>query len=498
MMKFRLLFFFLVLSSCGFAQTVTGFDGISASQVSSPGFNVDPNGAVGTKQYMEWVDTYYQAYDKTTFAKVWTSPQNGDQPWVNAGMSNCFGSAGGDGFVTFDHLASRWVIAKRGSSGGNYYYCIAVSNTDDLKSASLTWFTYQFALAGVIGTNSQGHSYWPDWPKLGTWLDAYYVSFDLEDPDNGFQEIGVVACALDRTNMLAGLNTRTMQCFSDPSPIPSNGALYLSHSLIPADFEGTLAPPSGRHEYFVSIQNPVADGVTMTTSSLNLWDFHVDWNTPSKSTFTKTNFAVKVFTPGCYSPGTPSDTFCVVQPSTSSTRTYLDSVGDRVMPHMSYRNFGTYQSFLFSFTSQVVTGVSSNQQTQVKWFEMRGSGRPSIFQSGAINNGTTLFRFMPSISQDKMGNAAAGYSVSSSLTHPSIRGSSWSLPNKTKPVEFNIRNGSGDQQNSSRWGDYSSMTVDPVDDCTFWYVNQYLSADQTGSAIIWKTRISNFKIAGCQ
>src|SRR5438477_11962334 len=98
MLKFGLAVFFAVSLTHPFvrAQTVTGFDGIAASQVASPGANVDPNGAVGTKQYLEWVDTYYQGYDKKTFAKVWSSPQNGDQPWQNAGMSNCYGSAGGD------------------------------------------------------------------------------------------------------------------------------------------------------------------------------------------------------------------------------------------------------------------------------------------------------------------------------------------------------------------------------------------------------------------
>src|SRR5256885_841632 len=95
------------------AQSVTSFEGIDAVQVAAPGFDVDANGAVGTKQYMEWVNTYYQAYNKTTLAPVWSSPQNGDTPWENSGMSDCFGAGGGDGIVTFDRLASRWVIARR-------------------------------------------------------------------------------------------------------------------------------------------------------------------------------------------------------------------------------------------------------------------------------------------------------------------------------------------------------------------------------------------------
>ena len=100
-------------------QTVTSFEGMDASQVSSPGYDVDPNGAVGTKQYMEWVNTFYQAYDKTSFAPVWATPQTGDTPWRNNNMTNCYGAGGGDGIVTFDRLASRWVIARRGTPASN-------------------------------------------------------------------------------------------------------------------------------------------------------------------------------------------------------------------------------------------------------------------------------------------------------------------------------------------------------------------------------------------
>src|SRR5437660_12744596 len=124
--KRTILAVLLVLTPCLIqAQTVTSFDGIIASQISVPGLDIDPNGAVGTKQYMEWVNTYYQAYDKTSLAPVWATPQNGDTPWRNANMSNCYGAGGGDGIVTFDRMASRWVIARRASPANNtYYYCV--------------------------------------------------------------------------------------------------------------------------------------------------------------------------------------------------------------------------------------------------------------------------------------------------------------------------------------------------------------------------------------
>ena len=122
--------------------------------------------------------------------------------------------------MTFDRLASRWVIAKRaGPSTNVYYYCIAVSSTDDLTSPTLTWFTYEFNVTSALGVNASGNVYYPDYPKLGTWLDGYYVSFDLEDPNNEYQEIGVVACVFDRTNIIINAPARTQQCFSNPSPV---------------------------------------------------------------------------------------------------------------------------------------------------------------------------------------------------------------------------------------------------------------------------------------
>jgi len=166
MTKVRVFFLFLLVAcwSSAVAQTVTSFDGIMASQLSNAQLDIDPNGAVGTKQFMEWVNVYYQAYDKVTLAPVWSAPQSGTLPWKNSGITTCNGISG-DGIVNFDRLASRWVIAGRSSSSSGYYYCVAISNTDDLTSSSLAWYTYAFPLNAILGTNTQGTVYFPDWPK---------------------------------------------------------------------------------------------------------------------------------------------------------------------------------------------------------------------------------------------------------------------------------------------------------------------------------------------
>jgi hypothetical protein len=493
-MTHKIALLLLLTSSLLHAQTVTSFEGIDASQVAHPQFDIDPNGAVGTKQFMEWTNVYFQAFDKATFAPVWPTPQNGIAVFQGNNMGNCT-VVGGDGIITFDHLALRWVFALRAkTSGNNYYYCVAVSNTDDLKSPTLAWYTYQFYLNPVLGTNSLGHGYFPDWPKFGTWADGYYVSFDLNDVDRSYRQIGIVACALDRTNMVIGGTAKPMQCFSNPNPIPTNGPVYLKHSVIPGDVEGTTPPPSGRDEFMLSIQNPPIDGKTTQSTSINLWAFHVDWSNPANSTFTNSAVTVPAYTPGCYNVSKPISTMCVPEESSATTNIRVDSLGDRFMPYFGYRNFGTYESFLVSHT--VKAGLSNNQ-TGIRWYELRGSGVPSLYQNGTIDVNTSLYRFLPSIAQDSAMNAAAGYNVSSNATHPGIRASWWNLGSKTGPTELVITKGTGDEENTRLWGDYSSMTIDPVDDCTFWYVGEYFAQNQTGSEIIWHTRIGNFKVSTC-
>jgi Abnormal spindle-like microcephaly-assoc'd, ASPM-SPD-2-Hydin len=494
MAKFTLLrlagFILLLCSLRVHAQTVTTFEGIDASQLAKPQFDIDPNGAIGTKQYLEWTNAYYQAWDKTTFAPVWSKPQAGTVPFN--GNTNCV--IPGDGMAIFDRLASRWVIAGHNSGETTYYYCIAISNTDDLTSPTLAWYSYAFPLDSFLGTNAEGVTYFPDWPKLATWPDAYYLGTDIQDPNNKYAEVGVLACAFDRTNMLIGATANTPQCFRYPTNI--TGSVFLGHSLEPSDVEGTTPPPTGAPEYFASIQNPVLDGVTTTSDTFNLWQFHVDWTNPANSTFTQSTVPVTAYTPGCYNPNNPTDTACVPEPTSATTANLIDSVGDRFMFRMAYRNFGTYQSYLISHTIQVGTALGS--QTGVRWYELRGSGVPTVFQSGNISPDTSLYRFMPSIAQDSTGNAAVGYSTSSSAAHPGISASWWNLPSQTSPTEILLYAGTADQENTYRWGDYTSMTVDPINGCTFWYVNEYFTTNQIGTGKpVWQTRISNFSAPGC-
>jgi hypothetical protein len=514
---------------------ITSFQGMYASQV--PGGtgvtedDIDPNGAVGTKQFMEYVNTAYQGYDKTTFAPVWTNadgsshPLSIGTPWV--GLQHCADpKIQLDAVINFDRLANRWLIAAKTTVAKEYYFCLAVSNTDDLASPTFAWYPYYLKLDSYLNSGT----YLPDWPKLGTWWNGYYAAMDTINVTvvNGVSqqtEVGVVACGFDRATMLTGAGTPNAPgaCLEVSGPL-SQG-VYLAHSLIPADVDGTTAPPTGRDEYMVSIQNPPLDGVSTTSPTINLWDFQFD---PTALTLTlvagaPTSLTVDSYWPGCYTTTNPAQTTCVQEPGVVGLGGLeVDSVGDRFMPRFAYRNFGTYESFLVSHTVQTGAGAGTGQmgqQTGIRWYELlgNGTGTPTLNQQATISPDGTTFRFLPSIAQDKMGNVAAGYSVSSPQMNPGIDFSYWNLNDPggpvSTPVEITILNGANEGEevpylftaippvisNLGQWGSYASITVDPTDDCTFWYVNEYwpTPTNTAGTPATWSTNIANFQIPGC-
>ncbi|MCU1303545.1 MAG: hypothetical protein JWQ87_3829 [Candidatus Sulfotelmatobacter sp.] len=508
---------------------LNSFDGMpepaSAFGTKNPN-DVDPYGAVGTKQFMEYVNTQYQAYSKAPpYTPVWSSPQSIGTPWNSLSPpSPCADPAIQlDAIVTFDRLAQRWVIAAKTTQTPRYYFCIAVSNTDDLSSKSLAWYTYYGELTQFLTVTKNGVTtvYQPDWPKFGTWTDSYYAAMDEIDVQivNGVRqntEVGVLACAFNRTQMLAGLPQSTvgfypMECIVIPVSLDPSSLSYLGHSLIPADIDGTSAPPVGRDEFMVSIENPSIQNNATSSASINLWDFKpVNWaaTPPALNAPTLTTLAVPTYNPGCYlfDPQSPTITNCILEPPLGTNPQYLDSNGDRLMPRFAYRNFTTtgYESYSVSHTVQ--TNLNSTQnpwQTGIRWYEMRpdSGGTPALYQNGLISPDDTHFRFLPTMAQDKNANAAVGYSLSSASTNPGIDFSYWNLRTPNAPTtEVTILSGPGQELTPSapfagEWGTYSSITVDPGDDCTFWYVNEYWPSGNAS----WATKISFFQLpGGCQ
>jgi hypothetical protein len=441
----------------GSAPTLgTGFDGIGqgftgpAGTFSVTGAPPDTNAAVGSTQVVEIVNTAFAVFSKT--GTVLFGPAATNTLWSGFGGS-CQTTNDGDGVVRYDSLAGRWVItqfANVGSANGPFFECVAVSQTSD---ATGSWNRYSFQYASF-----------PDYPKLSVWPDAYYVTYNLF---NGNTFAGAEDCAMNRAAMLAG-TTANQQCFTTSTSFGG---------LLGADFESGTAPPAGEANTVIAL------GTTGTT--LASWKFHVDFTTPANSTFTgPTTITVASYTPACGSTGT-----CIPQSGTSQQ---LDSLSDRVMFRLAYRNFGDHESLV---TNDAVTSGSS---VGIRWYEFRNiSGTPSVFQQGTFAPDAT-FRWMGSIAMDKVGNIGLGYSASSSSIHPQIRVTGRLAGDATGTMtqgESTIVSGAGSQTGSlSRWGDYSSMVVDPADGCTFWYAQEYIPSN---GSFNWRTHLNSFTLPGC-
>jgi hypothetical protein len=363
---------------------------------------------------------------------------------------------GGDPVVLYDRLVDRWFISQLqyNSDFSSNQECVAVSATSD---ATGSYNRYEFDFGGEL----------PDYPKFGVWPDAYYSSQNMFTPFGGtFSFAGARACALDRGAMLGG-DAANMICFQTSAA-----------SLLPSDLDGNTLPPSGSPNYFVGLAD---------SSHLSLFRFHADFSTPANSSLSgPALIAVAPFTEVCQGALVLA---CVPEPPPGER---IDSLGDRLMFRLAYRNFGDHESLVANHT--VVGGAFAG----LRWYEVRSPGAaPFAFQQGTVVDPINTF-FMGSIAMDKAGNIALGFSASSRSLDPSIyavgRGASDPLGAMSGPKVLVA--GTGVQTTSyNRWGDYSAMTVDPNDDCTFWYTQEYY---KTTGSFNWSTRISAFKFDTCK
>lgn len=427
------------------------------------------NGAAGATQFVQFVNESFAVFDKST-GNVIKGPIPGHTLWQALGAP-CSATSDLDETAQYDKLANVWVMMMPLYTDPPYL-CIAVSQTSD---ATGSWNLYAFEIP--VNATLCNCSPMPDYPKLGVWPDAYYIAY-AQSVNLIYQ--GPAACAVDRGAMLSGADA-TMQCFAN------NGA---SNNLwLPSDVDGTTAPPSGTPNYFLNFD--------VNDQSLDLWQFQVDWTTPANSTFTETtNIPVSAFIEPCgdtVTVFTPADN-CVPQAGTSEM---LGVFGDRLMYRLAYRNFGGYQDLVANHSVQIASG---NDQTGIRWYELRDTGSGfSVYQQGTYAPDSN-YRWMGSIAMDHVGDIAAGYNVSSSSMGPSIRytGRQSTDTLGTMETEIDILSAAGvataSQTNSARWGDYSSMAIDPTDDCTFWYTNQYQPAEGNNQ---WSTRIASFSFPAC-
>jgi subtilisin-like proprotein convertase family protein len=430
---------------------ITTFEGMGTGL---SGFTVqsappDTDGDIGPNHYVQIVNSGVTIFNRSGTPIM--GPVNTNTLW-NGFNGACATTNDGDGVVRYDRMADRWVISQFSVNGGNgpFFQCVAVSTSPDPTG---TYNRFQFSFDGFN-----------DYPKMGLWPDAYYFTFNMF-PNNTFA--GARLCAFDRAKMLAGDATATEQCFNTSSAIGG---------LLASDLDGSTLPPAGSPNFAVAIN---------TTTTLAFFKTHIDFTTPANSTFTgPTNITVASFAELCGG-GT-----CVTQPGTTNT---VDSLADRLMNRAVYRRFSDHDAMLISHS---VTGPSGGGG--VRWYELRNMATtPTVFQQGTYAPDAS-FRWMPSMTFDQAGDVGLGFSISSSTISPSIRYTGRLVGDAAGTMgqgEATIVTGSGSQTgNLTRWGDYSAMNIDPNDDCTFWYTQEYLSAS---GSFNWRTRVGTFKFPTC-
>jgi MYXO-CTERM domain-containing protein len=437
------------------------FDGIGLGTVRVPSgesFRVevdppDPQGDVGPDHYVQIVNSSIAVFSKAGTLLLGPLPTQ----TVFAGLGGACGTGRGfDGVVLYDPLADRWLISQLAwldQGNGPYWECIAVSRTPDP--------TGQYAQYGYQYTNFN------DYPKLAVWPDGYYVTYNMFA--NGSPASRMTArrfCAFDRIRMVAGEPAPFQQCTEITSSEVSG--------LTPADFDGQLPPPAGE---------PATALGFFRTDTLVVYRFHVDWEAPGNSSIDAVAIPAAPFEPLCTSVRTG---YCVPQLGGQ----VLDGLGDRIMFRVAYRNMGAYQSLI---ANQNVTAGSAGA---VRWYEIRNpAGDPYVYQQGTYAPDSRS-RWMGSAAMDRAGDIGLGYSVSGSEQNVGIGISGRTVADALGVMGSGetVIPGGGAESSFNRWGDYTSMSVDPVDDCTFWYTAQYIPFD---GARNWRTRVVTFELPGC-
>jgi hypothetical protein len=461
------------------------FEGVAETQSGCGCEPPDTDGDVGPNHYVEAVNSSFKVFDKN--GATLAGPTTYNSLFAPLVGTPCNGQNDGDPYTLYDPLADRWLVsdfAFPSFPGSSFWQCIAISKTPSPVTGG--WFLY------ALQVDPANPTFLGDYPKFGFWSDpqpggAYFLTMNLFSNFTTFN--GVRAYALDRGSMLSGGPANAVGF-----TIPTAG-LGDSYSLVPATFRTGTPPPAGRDEFLLAIDSPATGGVTLT--QVKGWLFHVNFaggSTLGIGTNHSPNSLISVN--GFIDAFTSTAGFSIVPQQGTASK--LDTLGDKIMTPVAYQNRSGTESLWASGT--VCTDANCTGATGIRWYQLNVTGgafpATPVQQQTWTNNSDGVWRFMPSIAVDSCGDAAIGYSTSSSSMFPGIRyaGRLAGDPlNNLGQGEAVMFNGTA-SQTSSRWGDYSMTTVDPSDGTTFYHANEYYT---TLSSFNWHTRIGKFSFGTC-
>jgi hypothetical protein len=467
---------------------MANFEGISnQDNFNLFGFRVnppDPVGDVGPNHYVEMVNLAFAVYDKQ--GNLMMGPVAIGDLWAGFAVEDCTDPSG-DPIVVYDQFADRWLLSQfttrftADPQNDVFYNCVAISQTGDPTGA---YYRYAFTSG----------NFFPDYPKYGVWKDSYILTSRDFGPT---VEYGISVYALEKNKMIEGLpKARAVQFFLDSAVIPLE---LIGDGLLPADVDGKTKPKNDAPALIVGTQDDDSP-YGATFDALNIFELRVQWNSKPVA-FLSLAAQLPVAEFDSIFPCAPTSRDCLPQPGVTDRTRFLDILSYRQRPtyRLAYRNFGTYESYVTAQSVEAAPGIAG-----MRWYEIRRvNGVYTVYQQGTYNPNDGVHRWMGSVAMDWQGNIALGYSVVNGVdVYPGIRYTgrlAGDLLGEMTLGEGTIMNGTGVQlTTNSRWGDYTSLNIDPVDDCTFWYVNEYYTLEgQATSLAGWQTRIASFKLPGC-
>jgi hypothetical protein len=445
----------------GFAGHV--FPGGDNSESSGRG-GIDLSLAVGPDHIFEILTSNLAVFTKKgkkydTTGKLLYGPVPNNTVFAGFGV-RCGVSNNSDSVVRYDQLAHRWLIVVPVFQPP-YAMCYAVSTTSDPLG---TYYRYEFQ-----------RPLFPDYPRPAVWPDGYYNTTSTSDDPLP----GVVTqkheCIADRNRMLKGLSA-TEQC------VVIDGAVFLLNS----DVAGTRPPPEGAPNIMMSTGGAQLLKI-FEDDGIYFYKVHVDWSDPSKtSVASPQKIAVAPYHYLCDG----QLTSCVSQPGTERR---LDSQGDKLMQGLIYRNFGDHESIVADHS--VATAA---QAGGVRWYEFRLNRQrdPVLYQQGTYAP-DGFYRWLGSIGMDRKGNIGIGHSFGGDPNYPGQRFAARRAKDSKGRLTFHeltMAQGRASQTNSLRWEDYTNIAMDPSDECTFWFVGNYLNANAASS----RTLIAAVALPGCR
>jgi hypothetical protein len=450
-------------------SVLQNFQGLTTAELAAAGldgnFASDSSGAVGPNHYLHSANFGFKIFDKignvllgaTSTAAFWS------------GFDAACGGGWSDVVILYDRPADRFFVSRFAQDSANaWHQCFAISSTPDPTGS---YNRYDF----VVSTTE-----FNDYPKFGIWPDAYYMTAQR---NKIFPGTGVFVEAFERDKMIAGQPAQAL-LFS----LDNNGNRA---GMLPADWDGHAAPAAGEPNPVI---RPRSVALGWPDDSLEVWNFHVDWSNTANSTLAlATTLPVPAYQPAC-----GKNQNCVPQPGTSTGLDPLSS--GYLMYRLAYRNFGDHEAMVVNHTVDA-GDLSPAVHVAVRWYELRNAGGGwNLFQAGTWAPDAD-HRWIGSMAMDRAGDIALGYNVSGSV-FPSIAfaGRKPGDPAGAFSQETTLKAGGGslsyNGSNFVGWGDYSQMTLDPVDDCTFWYVASYQRANSL-NVQDWTTQVGAFRAADC-